>query len=105
MNLASGDTITIQLPPGLFSKAPTVNNAVAAGPAGSGLIHSDPKTVDKYILTVPGGGNSLTAGSIIITITGLALNDAAKYASTKIVTAFTSKESNPSTLGAISGVM
>ena len=105
VNLASGDTITVNLPPGLFSKAPTVNNAVAAGPAGSGLIHSDPKTDDKYILTVPSGGNGLTAGSITITITGLALNDAAKFSSTKIVTAFTSKESNPSTLGMISGVM
>jgi len=104
VNLVSGDRITIQLPPGLFSKATSGTDALAAGPTGSGLTHSTPKTDDTYILTVDANSN-IPAGSITITITRLALNDAAKYASTKIVTAFTSKESNPSTLGIISGVM
>ena len=100
VNLASGDTITVNLPPGLFSKAVSGTDAAAAG---TSLTHTAPKTDDKYILTV--GSSGITAGSITITITGLALNEAAKFSSTKIVTAFTSKESNPSTLGAISGVM
>lgn len=100
VNLASGDTITVNLPPGLFSKAVSGTDAAAAG---TGLTHTAPKTDDKYILTV--GASGITAGSITITITGLALNDAAKFSSTKIVTAFTSKETNPSTLGAITGVV
>jgi len=100
MNLASGDTITVNLPPGLFSKAVSGTDAAATG---SSLTHSAPKADDKYILTV--GSSGITAGSIIVTITGLALNEAARFSSTKIVTAFTSKETNPSTLGMISGVM
>jgi hypothetical protein len=100
VNLVSGDIITVNLPPGLFSKAVSGTDAAAAG---TSLTHTAPKTDDKYILTV--GSSGITAGSITITITGLALNDAAKFSSTKIVTAFTSKESNPSTLGMISGVM
>ena len=100
VNLVSGDTITVNLPPGLFSKAVSGTDAAATG---TSLSHTAPKTDDKYILTV--GSSGITAGSITITITGLALNEAAKFSSTKIVTAFTSKESNPSTLGAISGVM
>jgi hypothetical protein len=100
VNLVSGDTITVNLPPGLFSKAVSGTDAAATG---SSLSHATPKTDDKYILTV--GSNGINAGSITITITGLALNDSAKFSSTKIVTAFTSKESNPSALGVISGVM
>jgi hypothetical protein len=100
VNLVSGDIITVNLPPGLFSKAVSGTDAAAAG---TSLTHTAPKTDDKYILTV--GSSGIIAGSITITITGLALNDAAKFSSTKIVTAFTSKESTPSTLGAISGVM
>lgn len=100
VNLVSGDTITVNLPPGLFSNAVSGTDAAATG---SSLSHTAPKTDDKYILTV--GASGITAGSITITITGLALNDSAKFSSTKIVTAFTSKESNPSALGAISGVM
>ena len=100
VNLVTSDTITVNLPPGLFSKAVSGTDAVAAG---TSLTHATPKTDDKYILTV--GSSGITAGSITITITGIALNEAAKFSSTKIVTAFTSKETNPSTLGAISGVM
>ena len=100
VNLVSDDIITVNLPPGLFSKAVSGTDAVATG---TSLTHTAPKTDDKYILTV--GSSGITAGSITITITGLALNDAAKFSSTKIVTAFTSKETNPSTLGMISGVM
>ena len=100
VNLASGDTITVNLPPGLFSKAVSGTDAVATG---TSLTHATPKADDKYILTV--GSSGITSGSITITISGLALNETAKFSSTKIVTAFTSKESNPSTLGAISGVM
>jgi len=100
VNLASGDTITVNLPPGLFSKAVSGTDAAATG---SSLSHTAPKADDKYILTV--GSSGITAGSIIVTITGLALNESAKFSSTKIVTAFTSKETNPSTLGMISGVM
>ena len=100
VNLVSGDTITVNLPPGLFSKAVSGTDAAATG---TSLSHTAPKTDDKYILTV--GSSGITAGSITITIAGLALNESAKFSSTKIVTAFTSKETNPSTLGAISGVM
>ena len=99
VNLVSGDTITVNLPPGLFSKAVSGSDSVAAG---TSLTHTAPKTDDKYILTV---GSGITAGSITITITGLALNESAKFSSTKVVTAFSSKEANPSTLGVISGVM
>ena len=100
VNLVSGDTITVNLPPGLFSKAVSGTDAAATG---TSLSHTAPKTDDKYILTV--GSSGITAGSITITIAGLALNESAKFSSTKIVNAFTSKETNPSTLGAISGVM
>ena len=99
VGLGSGDSVTVKLPPGLFSKSTTANPSANGG---SSLTHNY-TTDDSYVLTV--GGAGVAAGAITITITGLSVNDSAKYGSTKVITAFTSKESNPSSLGVISGII
>jgi hypothetical protein len=97
--LVSGDSVTVKLPPGLFSRT---NPSTRSQASGSSLTYDTTNSSDdSHVLTASG---SISAGTITITITGLSVNESAKYGSTKVITAFTSKESNPSSLGVISGI-
>jgi hypothetical protein len=97
--LVSGDSVTVKLPPGLFSRT---NPSARSQASGSSLTYDTTNSSDdSHVLTASG---SISAGTITITITGLSVNESAKYGSTKVITAFTSKESNPSSLGVISGI-
>ena len=97
----SVDTITVNLPPGLFSRA-----AIGTAPTASGtsLDTTSSTAPDQTFVIHLGSTANIAAGEIEITINGLALNSAAKDASTKVITAFTSKESNLSPLQAITGI-
>ena len=96
--LGSGDSVTVKLPPGLFSRT---TSSTPPSARGTSLTQHTDTTDDSYVLTV---GGSIAVGDITITITGLSVNESAKYGSTKVITAFTSKETNPSSLGVISGI-
>ena len=98
VGLVSGDTVTIKLPPGLFSKADSATNPSATGTSLTYTYTSD----DSHVLTASSG---ISAGSMTVTITGLTINNSAKYSSNKVATAFTSKETNPASMGVISGII
>ncbi len=88
----SSDTVTIELPiDGLFMRAVS-----GTAPSASGIsLTSTTATNSDQTFTIPVSAN-ITAGTTTITITGLQVNPAAKSGSTKMITAFTSKETNRS---------
>jgi hypothetical protein len=90
--LVAEDTVTIELPTdGLFQR--TIS-ATAPRAGGSSFTTTDATNSDKtFIIPV---SSTVSGGTITITISGLTVNPAAKFGSTKMITAFTSKETNPS---------
>jgi hypothetical protein len=95
------DTITVNLPPGLFSRADS-NTAPSA--SGTSLT-TTPATLQDQTFVIPLVSNAdIAPGEIEINISGLALNSGARDASSKVITAFTSKEPNRSPLQMITGV-
>lgn len=95
------DTITVNLPPGLFSRALSTT-----APSASGTLLTDTVATlqdQTFVITLVSNAN-IAAGEIEITISGLALNSGARDASSKVITAFTSKEPNRSPLQMITGV-
>jgi hypothetical protein len=96
------DTITVNLPPGLFSRADS-NTAPSA--SGTSLTDTVATLQDQtFVIPLHSTANNIAPGEIEITISGLALNSGAKDASSKVITAFTSKEPNRSPLQSITGV-
>ena len=93
--LGNTDTVTIELPAdGLFVRS-TASTAPSATASSSSLtLNQGSSTDSRFVLTA--SSNGLAAGEITITISGLKVNDVAKSTSTKTITAYTSKETNPS---------
>jgi len=98
---SDADTITVNLPQGLFSR-----DSVGTAPSASGTsLTTTVSTLPDQTFVIPLVANAnIAAGEIEINISGLAVNSGAKDASSKVITAFTSKESNLSPLQRITGV-
>lgn len=93
--LAAGDTVTIELPTdGLFQRTNSGTAPSASG--GSSFTTTDATNSDKTFIIPVSSDSAVSAGTITITISGLTVNAAAKFGSTKTITGFTSKETNPS---------
>ena len=92
--LDQGDLITVKLPPGLFTGTPGITSGV------TGSIKDSASTDETVIVKV---GAKIPIGWTWFAITGLTMS-AGATSSTKVITAFTSKETNPSSLGAIEGL-
>jgi len=98
---SDNDTITVNLPPGLFSRA---LSTTAPSASGTSLTNTVATLQDQtFVITLVSNAN-IAAGEIEITISGLALNSGERDASSKVITAFTSKEPNRSPLQSITGV-
>jgi hypothetical protein len=97
----SVDTITVNLPPGLFSRAVS---GTAPSASGTSLTTTASTLPDQTFVIPLGSTVNIAAGEIEINISGLAVNSGAKDASSKVITAFTSKELNLSPLQRITGV-
>jgi hypothetical protein len=97
----SVDTITVNLPPGLFSRAVS---GTAPSASGTSLATTASTLPDQTFVIPLGSTANIAVGEIEINISGLAVNSGAKDASSKVITAFTSKETNLSPLQRITGV-
>lgn len=92
--LVAGDTVTIELPrDGLFQRT---NSGTAPSAGGSSFTTTNATNSDQTFIIPVSSGSTVPVGTITITISGLTVNAAAKFGSTKTITGFTSKETNPS---------
>jgi hypothetical protein len=90
------DTVTIELPTdGLFER--TVSGTVpSASGGGSSFTTTNATNSDQTFIIPVSSGSTVRVGTISFTISGLKLNETAKFGSAKTITAFTSKETNRS---------
>jgi hypothetical protein len=92
--LVSSDTITITIPPGLFTGTPVISGSNFTG---------TPSVSAPFTLTVAAGGVSVSGAVPDIVITGMSLSVSASYLSNKLKVK-TSKDTNESGI-TISGVI